>query len=159
MLSGAKKHVLYLGYRDGAYNFNSWEITRAAERSFAGTVKAIKSPGNPFFVKHPEETGFFGGGMALMGLLIFLRHRYTWWPFHPVGLAISGSYLARRTSFTVFVAWLIKLVMLKVGGPAFYRKSRPLFVGLLAGYVVGVAITTILSVPNRHRLTPTDSVV
>ena len=138
--------ILYLGYRDGAYNFNSWEITRAAERAFPRTVGAIKNPGNPFFVKHPEEAGFFGGGMAMMGLLIFLRHRFTWWPLHPVGLAISGSYLARRTSFTVFVAWLIKLVMLRVGGPAFYRKSRPLFVGLLVGYVVGVALSSAIDV-------------
>ena len=84
--------------------------------------------------------------MAMMGLLIFLRHRFTWWPLHPVGLAISGSYLARRTSFTVFVAWLIKLVMLRVGGPAFYRKSRPLFVGLLVGYVVGVALSSAIDV-------------
>ncbi len=58
-----------------------------------------------------------------------------------LGLAISGSYLARRTAFTIFVAWLIKLVMLKVGGPGFYRKSRPLFVGLLVGYVLGVAFS------------------
>ncbi|MEE2753096.1 MAG: DUF6785 family protein [Candidatus Latescibacterota bacterium] len=138
--------VIYLGYQEGAYNFNSWEITRAAERAFPSTVAAIQSPGNPFFMKYPEEVGFFGGGMALMGLLIFLRHQFTWWPLHPVGLAISGSYLARRTSFTVFVAWLIKLVMLKVGGPAFYRKSRPLFVGLLVGYVVGVAFSAMIDV-------------
>ena len=138
--------ILYLGYTDGAYNFNSWEITRAAERSFPRTVSAIKSPGNPFFMKYPEEIGFFGGGMAMMALLIFLRHQFTWWPLHPVGLAISGSYLARRTSFTVFIAWLIKLVMLKVGGPAFYRRSRPLFVGLLVGYVVGVALSSAIDV-------------
>ncbi len=76
-----------------------------------------------------------------MAALIYLRHRFVWWPLHPVGLAISGSYLARRTAFTIFVAWLIKLVMLKVGGPGFYRKSRPLFVGLLVGYVLGVAFS------------------
>jgi hypothetical protein len=138
--------ILHLGYRDGAYNFNSWEITRAAERAFANTVSDIKSPGDPFFVKNPEETGFFALGMGLMAGLIYLRHTFTWWPIHPVGLAISGSYLARRTGFTVFVAWLIKLVMLKVGGPALYRKSRPLFVGLLVGYVLGVALSSIIDI-------------
>lgn len=138
--------ILYLGYRDGAYNFNSWEITRAAERRFQSTVGDIKSPGDPFFLRNPEETGFFALGMALMVGLIYLRHTFTWWPIHPVGLAISGSYLARRTGFTVFVAWLIKLVMLKVGGPSLYRKSRPLFVGLLVGYVLGVALSSVIDV-------------
>ena len=32
--------------------------------------------------------------------------------------------------------------MLKVGGPSIYRKSRPLFVGLLVGYVLGVALSS-----------------
>jgi hypothetical protein len=133
--------TLHLGYTEGGYNFNSWEINRAAEGAIAGTVDAIKNPKNPFFVGFPEEVAFFGIGMAMMGGLIFLRHRFVWWPLHPVGLAISGSYLARWTSFTVFLAWVIKLVMLKVGGPAFYRKSRPFFVGLLVGYVLGVALS------------------
>lgn len=79
-----------------------------------------------------------------MGLLIYLRHRLPWWPLHPVGLAISGSYLARRTSFTIFVAWLIKFVLIKIGGPAVYNRSRPLFVGLLVGYVVGILFSTTL---------------
>jgi len=72
-----------------------------------------------------------------------------------VGLAISGSYLARRTSFTIFVAWVIKLVMLKVGGPAVYRKSRPLFIGLLVGYVLGVAFSAWVDVmwfPERGHV-------
>ena len=138
--------ILYLGYRDGAYNFNSWEIVRAGERHFKGTATSVKNflklkPELPVYSEYPDYVGFFGAGGAAMTALIYLRYRFTWWPLHPVGLAISGSYLARRTSFTIFMAWLIKLVMLKIGGPGFYRKSRPLFVGLLVGYVLGVALS------------------
>ena len=32
--------------------------------------------------------------------------------------------------------------MMKVGGPTVYRKSRPLFIGLLVGYILGVALST-----------------
>ena len=95
---------------------------------------------------------FFAVGGALMASLIYLRYRFTWWPLHPVGLSISGSYLARRTACTIFAAWLIKLVMLKVGGPGFYRKSRPFFVGLLVGYVLGIALSSgidVLWFPDR----------
>ena len=46
------------------------------------------------------------------------------------------------TSFTIFMAWLIKFVMIKVGGPTVYRKSRPLFIGLLVGYILGVILST-----------------
>ena len=133
--------TLHLGYRDGAYNFNSWEIVRAAESGFNSTVDSIKKPKPPFYRENPEELTFFGVGGGLMAALLYLRYRFVRWPLHPVGLAISGSYLARRTSFTIFVAWLIKLVMLKVGGPAVYRKSRPFFIGLLVGYIMGVALS------------------
>ncbi len=135
--------TVWLGYEQGAYNFNSWEITRAAERHFQGTVKAIKKPDEPpFYEKHPEEAVFLGIGGLMMAGLIYMRYRYVWWPLHPVGLAISGAYLARRTSFTTFLAWLIKFVMMKVGGPTVYRKSRPLFIGLLVGYILGVILST-----------------
>ncbi len=135
--------TVWLGYDEGAYNFNSWEITRAAERHFQGTVNVIKDPDKPpFYEKNPEEAVFLGIGGLLMAGLIYMRYRYVWWPLHPVGLAISGSYLARRTSFTTFLAWLIKFVMMKVGGPTVYRKSRPLFIGLLVGYILGVALST-----------------
>lgn len=135
--------TVWLGYDQGAYNFNSWEITRAAERHFQSTVDALKKPDEPpFYEKNPEEAVFLGIGGLLMAGLIYMRYRFVWWPLHPVGLAISGHFLARRTSFTTFLAWLIKFVMMKVGGPTVYRKSRPLFIGLLVGYILGVALST-----------------
>lgn len=143
--------TIQLGYRDGAYNFNSWEIVHAGPRHFESTATSVKNfltkkPDPPVYREHPEYMVFFGlGGLAAL-LLIFLRHRFVWWPLHPVGLAISGSYLARRTSLTILMAWLVKLVMLKMGGPSVYRKSRPLFIGLLAGYILGVALSASIDV-------------
>jgi len=137
--------TIALGYSEGAYNFNRWEITRAAERHFQSTVNAIKKPdAPPFYEKNPEEMVFFVLGGLLSAGLIYLRHRFVWWPLHPVGMAISGSYLARRTSFSIFATWLIKFVILKVGGPAVYRKSRPLFIGLLVGYILGVFLSIVI---------------
>ena len=138
--------MLKTGYEQGAYNFAGWEITQAGPRHFAGTAKSVKDflkgkAGQPVYSENPEHVGFFALGSVAMAALIYLRHRFVWWPLHPVGLAISGSYLTRRTSFTVFIAWLIKVVMLRVGGPSIYRKSRPLFVGLLVGYILGVALS------------------
>lgn len=136
--------TLYLGYHMGAYNFDSWEITRAAEAGMQRTVDVVKKLPKPINAESAFDGRFFSLGGAAMALLIYLRHRLTWWPLHPVGLAISGSYLARRTSFTIFVAWLIKFTLIKIGGPAIYNRSRPLFVGLLVGYVLGVLFSTTL---------------
>ncbi len=143
--------TIHMGYRDGAYNFNSWEIVRAGPKHFEGTATSVKNllakkPNPPVYRENPEQVVFFGLGGLVTLLLIYLRHRFVWWPLHPIGMAISGSYLARRTSMTILLAWLVKLVMLKVGGPSFFRKSRPLFIGLLTGYVLGVALSAFIDI-------------
>lgn len=139
--------TLKLGYDEGAFNFNVSEIPRSARNYFKNAANAVKqSDQPPFYVDNPENLVFFGiGGLAMVGL-IFMRHRFVWWPLHPVGLALSGVPLIRASSFTLFIAWLIKLVMLKVGGPSVYHKSRPFFIGLLVGYVLGVALSLMLDV-------------
>ena len=81
------------------------------DRIFAFT-RLIEKDESVIYEKNPEELAFFGLGGLLMAGLIYMRFRFVWWPLHPVGLAISGSYLARRTSFTTFLAWLIKFVMM-----------------------------------------------
>ena len=93
-------------------------------------------------MKNPTEFIFFLSGGAIMAALIFLRHRFVWWPLNPVGLAVSGTHLLPHVSFTIFLTWLIKLVVIKIGGPSVYRKSKPLFICLLVGYVLGVALST-----------------
>jgi hypothetical protein len=47
--------------------------------------------------------------------------------------------LTRLTSTTIFLAWLIKYLMIKVAGASFYRRSKPFFIGMLTGYVLAVA--------------------
>ena len=82
---------------------------------------------------------FFLAGAGVMAFLNLMRYRFVWWPFHPIGFALSGTALSRLTSFTILVAWLLKLVMLKLVGASFYRKSRPFFFGMLIGYILAVA--------------------
>lgn len=71
---------------------------------------------------------------ALSGLgLAALRMNLTWWPFHPVGYAVSGSWSMDQLWLCVFIAWLAKAILLKYGGAKAYRPAVPFFVGLIMG--------------------------
>ena len=48
---------------------------------------------------------------------------------------------AIHSIFTVFLAWGIKVVLMRIGGVALYRRVRPLFLGLLVGYAMGILVS------------------
>jgi hypothetical protein len=54
--------------------------------------------------------------------------------------------LLRLTSFTIFLAWLVKFIMLKLVGASFYKRTRPFFVGTLIGYVLLTTLGLIVDV-------------
>ena len=76
---------------------------------------------------------FLGIGAVLMTLLTLCRYRFPWWPIHPVGLAIGLTHPTFHVWFSIFIAWLIKVIVLKLGGISLYRKVRPFFLGMILG--------------------------
>ena len=76
---------------------------------------------------------FFGFGMTL--LFMWGRLRFIWWPFHPIGYALSGSWQMNWGWGSFFVAWLIKWSILKWSGIHGYRRATAYFLGLLMGEV------------------------
>ena len=92
------------------------------------------------------ELGFMGIGASLMALLTFMRARFLWWPLHPIGLVASCSLpLMYRAWFSVFLAWLLKFLILRYGGPKIYRKSIPFFLGLVLGVFATVGLWLVIS--------------
>ncbi len=88
----------------------------------------------------PDRLMFFGIGAFITALCSFLRYRFLWWPLSPIGLTVFTTGIMRRQVFTVFVAWLVKSLLLKIGGIRLYRQSLPLFMGLMLGYVAGIGM-------------------
>ena len=60
-----------------------------------------------------------------MALLMLARQHFLWWPLHPLGFAVSTISMTNYISFSVFLAWLIKTVILKYGGPVLFRHAKP----------------------------------
>jgi len=93
------------------------------------------------------------GTTCALGLAA-LRMRFVWWPFHPVGYAVSGSWSMEQLWFPMFISWLLKWVILRYGGAKAYRRAIPFFIGLVLGdFVVGcywILHGVVLGIPTYH---------
>ena len=71
-----------------------------------------------------------------MAFLLWMRHRFLWWPFHPIGYALGVTWGPFHLWFSTLLGWTLKLAMLKFGGFGLYRRARPIFIGLVLGEYV-----------------------
>ena len=68
-----------------------------------------------------------------MMLFTLVKNRFVWWPIHPVGLAVGYTVPIAQTWFSIFLAWLFKVCILKWGGAKLYKMLRALFIGMVLG--------------------------
>lgn len=104
-------------------------------------------PGWPIFnrlqnwLSYPRGTDvksliFMGGGFGIgLGFLI-MRRLFIWWPFHPAGYVIGGTWSLNLLWFSIFISWLAKLIVLRFGGLKLYRQTSAFFIGLVLGEFV-----------------------
>lgn len=123
--------IFYMSYTYGGINLNSWFFgpTGGPSYPFNFISGEMNNPDGPNWIGLTAT--FIGGGV--MALLMVARQQILWWPLHPLGFAVSPMWLTNYISFSVFLAWLIKSVILKYGGPKWFRLSRPFFLGLILG--------------------------
>jgi hypothetical protein len=77
-------------------------------------------------------------GFLIALFLQVMRTRLPWWPFHPLGFAVTSSWEINLVWMPLFIAWVLKLVILRYGGRQGFGKSIPFFMGLIMGqFVVG----------------------
>jgi len=104
--------------------------------------------------KPPASTGLYYmvGGMAIVVVLSMLRSEFAWWPFHPAGYALALSYAMEYFWMPVFIAWLLKFLIIRYGGVRLYRLAVPFFLGLILGdYTMGslwAIIGPVLGIPT-----------
>ncbi|MCX6368283.1 MAG: hypothetical protein NTX57_16490 [Armatimonadetes bacterium] len=82
---------------------------------------------------HYREGAAVLAGMGFTLLLNMIRGRWIGFPFHPVGYAIASSWGMSVLWVPMLIAWVIKIVILRYGGLATYRKCVPFFLGVILG--------------------------
>ena len=132
-LVGAYWMMIYLSYNYGGLNLPGWWWQSSSSTGLRYIASMIQSPATIGI----GEWFFTGLGAGVMWFLVNLQQRVLWWPIHPLGLAISGTVFTTSVMwFNVFLAWLIKSVVLKYGGVRLYRQTRLFFIGMILGAFV-----------------------
>ncbi|NKB70340.1 MAG: hypothetical protein GKR89_24990 [Candidatus Latescibacteria bacterium] len=125
---------IWLGYRHGLLHGYSWYFVASPQYHWAWVSNSINNPNEPQFL--PGLFMALGAGLA--ALMSLASYRLANWPLHPVGLAIALTNTVRIDWFGMFLAWLVKLIVIRYGGVGLYRKVLPFFIGLILGTCVGV---------------------
>lgn len=98
-------------------------------------------PGTEPWIPH------FIAGFVFVGFLSWLHARYVWFPFNPVGfiLGIGTGYEWGFWSLSL-VAWILKMLTLKIGGSKAYEEfGAHLAGGYIAGHMLCIIPGTIIS--------------
>jgi len=79
-------------------------------------------------------------GFGVTVFLEFASLRWANWPLLPVGYITShGSFLA-NVWFSVFLGWLVKVAVVRLGGASLFQKGRSFFIGLIFGEALAAGI-------------------
>jgi len=117
-------------YRFGGNILNHWRVRSMPHIPFIQLRSILINPRDVDWVG--LQFVALGAGFTLF--LTFMRLRFLWWIFHPVGYA--AAYTGRTIHwvwFPTLLGCILKYAALKHGGAKTYRRFLPFFLGLILG--------------------------
>lgn len=130
-------YTLHLGYSGGAFEFTEPAFVAGARGVWGGLVGSIR---NVKILSTIEKLSV-GVGAVVSFLLVLAHHRLYWWPLHPVGFGVALTVSVNNGFISILVVWLVKTILLRLGGVQLYQRGQPFVIGMLAAYALGVLIS------------------
>ena len=121
--------IFNMAYQHGGINLNSWFFKSAPAVAYKFAQRNLDANNQVYWT----GWSFFAGGGAAMLLMTIARQRISWWPIHPIGFPVGANYLMEKVWFSIFLAWCLKIVLMRYGGANVFKKSQKFFLGLIAG--------------------------
>lgn len=84
-------------------------------------------------------------GAALVGVLFVLCQRHPAWPLHPIGWLGAGTWCVSQIWPSIFLGWLIRNLLIQVGGVRLYNAAKPFFIGALMGELLALLVWSALA--------------
>ncbi|MDO8684495.1 MAG: hypothetical protein Q7N50_13555 [Armatimonadota bacterium] len=132
---------LWFVYRRGGIIMNSW-FFHSNPTLYIGEAKSILAGPKDMDFRAPA---FFTVGMLFTFFLYFMRTRFWWWPFHPLGYAIGATWPVMVYWVAFFTGWMFKSLIIRYGGIKGFRTFRPIFLGMILGEFASALLWATLS--------------
>jgi len=139
--------ILHLGYQDGfAAKVAEPKVSLIFGREpYDELVAHLNAPERPSL---PAVWAMVVGFVTVFGLM-HLKTHVLWWPFHPVGFAVSASWAMQHLWCPMFLAWGAKWTLTRYGGHSAFRHAVPFAFGLILGDLIGGSFWTIYGIAKH----------
>ena len=139
-----------LAYTYGGINLHGWYFSGAPRWPFTYMASVYNAPEPSFARASPSPPAAASSWQPCS----FLRHRFAWWPLHPLGFPIASTFtIVYYGWLSIFLAWLLKATILRYGGVRTYRALLPFFLGLILGDFTTAACGSSSTGPTASRAT------
>lgn len=143
---------LFIWHRYGALaRTDAWRTTMGMQ-PFVELQGELENPSRPDIY----GLAFVSIGAILTWFLSFMRSRFLWWPFHPVGYAMANTFTMAQLWMPFLIAWLVKSLLIRYGGFKAYRKWQPFFLGLILGDFINGGFWTLVGCLVPIRVYPVN---
>lgn len=126
--------TVYLGYQYGGLSMFKWFTSIGAVEPAKNASALVDGVSG----SSPRHAIWIAVGGALTYLLLLARNFLPWFPFHPIGLLPAMTFPMYVLWFSIFLGWLLKVIIMRFGGNDAYRNLTPVFLGLILGDVTQV---------------------
>ena len=137
--------IIYQGnYTVGSYNFGSVSFNGSSDGGVGVWHLTANRIRNNDFGTDWTRISWLGFGAIFTVGLYAIRYRFPGLGLHPIGFAISGSDVLRSGISSIFIVWVAKVLILRLGGLESYRRNTPLFMGFLVGFLAAIALGAVV---------------
>ncbi|MEN6304046.1 MAG: DUF6785 family protein, partial [Armatimonadia bacterium] len=115
-------------YKYGVFRLGWWP-----QGSGLGTTNLLMSDLRGAVKPSAEDFIALALGGGFTWFLVFMRQRFLWWPFHPLGYIAWLGWPTERYWLSIFFGWIIKIIVVRFGGYKAFQRLKPAAYGLILG--------------------------
>lgn len=96
------------------------------EYRYAYTVDQTQQPLNEWGSQRSPRAYVVNEAMSYSSgnYILPMTHQLIWWPLHPIGFLMVGTFPGNVLWFSVFVGWICKVLIVRFGGASMYARAK-----------------------------------